>query len=155
MADCTEAIPLCPQDTTPLFIRAIVYIYMGHTENAIADSSIVIQRDPKNADAYLVRATAFSMHPNTFNESIDDYTKMIILDPKNTLGYRLRGAVYQKAGDINEAIYDYSQAIKIDPECEEAYTARSKAYLLIGEKEKSDKDVEMANKLRGRKRGHP
>jgi tetratricopeptide (TPR) repeat protein len=62
------------------------------------------------------------------NLSINDYTKMIAIDPYNYNLYVDRGLLYSINGDFNKAKDDFAKAIQINPSSFEAYNNRGNIY---------------------------
>ena len=65
---------------------------------AIADASKVIRLDPKNAEAFVVRAAAESRAGDS-RRAVDDATEAIRLDPTNIYAYAHRGGAYKDLGE--------------------------------------------------------
>src|SRR5690606_7101097 len=50
-----------------------------------------------------------------YEEAIEDYTKVIQVDPSDARAYHDRGKAKYHIGDYHGAIEDYTKAIEIDP----------------------------------------
>ena len=48
--------------------------------------------------------------------AIEDYDKVIELDPNDAEAYNDRGSSYHRLGQSERAIEDYDEAIKLDPD---------------------------------------
>jgi tetratricopeptide (TPR) repeat protein len=75
------------------------------------------------------------------NGAIKGYDKVIVLDPRNPLGYNDRGNAYfargeldQAIADFDHAIVDYDEAIKLNPKYALAYNNRCWTRVVIGRK---------------------
>ena len=66
-----------------------------------------------------------------FYNSIQDYTKCISLDEKNSEAYYNRGVIYKLSSKYQEAINDFNVAISINPNSIDAFQNRGimKSYL--------------------------
>ena len=60
--------------------------------------------------------------------SIDDYTRMIGIEPNDYSLYILRGMLYDNNGDFDRARQDYTKAIQLNPSSFEAYNNRGNIY---------------------------
>ena len=68
-----------------------------------------------------------------FNESIDEFSEAIRLDPQLALAYYNRGTAYNALGEYERAIEDLEEAISLDPQLEQAYHNRGATYKKLGE----------------------
>jgi len=157
--DYTDAINLDAKDAAAFNNRGLAYAAKGDNDRAIADYDQAIQLDPKSSDAYHNRGDAYSGksdHERAIADyaraglahaaeganyrAIDDYTKVIDLDPKLAMAYRGRGDAYRlnyedddDEGDLDHAISDYTEAITIDPNDAAAFNGRGLAYAAKGD----------------------
>lgn len=79
---------------------------------------------------------------NKDNECLNDYNKIIELDPYDHYTYFERGMWYFDEGDYRQSIVDFSQAIKLnrDDDCSYYYYNRGQAYAETNEKQKAISD---------------
>jgi len=61
-------------------------------------------------------------------KAIDDYTRAIELDPKDTKAYYNRGLAYSNLRQYQKAIDDYTRTIELDPKLAIAYYNRGTVY---------------------------
>ena len=100
-------------------------------DSSIAHFTDAIRLDPKNAELYGSRGTAYGvMGANGL--ALDDLTEAIRLDPKLAKAYRVRAMVYGNMGYNEAAIADFTEAIRLDPKCAPAYAERGTAYAFRG-----------------------
>ncbi|MEI6425351.1 MAG: tetratricopeptide repeat protein, partial [Lentisphaerota bacterium] len=64
----------------------------------------------------------------SFSEAIDDYNKVLEINPDAADAWYGRGLAYFKKNDIKQALSDYNKVIEIRPEFPLAYSARAIAY---------------------------
>lgn len=100
---------------------------------------------------------------NRINEAIQQYEKLIILNPVNKYAYYNLGYIYLVyKNDYNKSIYNFTKSIEIDSSYAEAYYNRGLAYEQLGQVDKAiadyktslryktnfDKAIERLNKLK-------
>jgi len=108
----------------------------GKDAQAILDYSKAIEINPRNAELYLKRGSAYAKQAQRgdyFNKglrdkAISDFSKAIEIEPRNVQVYLKRAALYRNKGQYSMAILDYSKVIEIDPRNAEAYYKRANAY---------------------------
>ena len=71
--------------------------------------------DDSYAGAYYVRGCAFEKLDRT-DESIEDFSKVLEIDPHHINAAYARGACENKRGNFAKAIEDYNMALAIDKE---------------------------------------
>ena len=96
-------------------------------EKAIADCTEAIRLNPKEADAYFTRGSAYEKKGD-YEKAIADYTEAIRLDPKSAVSCVGRAVAYLGKRDWDKAVSDCTEAIRRDPKCDIAYGARGDAY---------------------------
>jgi lipoprotein NlpI len=77
---------------------------------------------------------------NNFSESVEEFTKVIEIDPAFRLAYVSRGAAFMKVRKFEESIADFDQAIELDPDHPKSYHLRGLARLERGDYEGALKD---------------
>jgi tetratricopeptide (TPR) repeat protein/S1-C subfamily serine protease len=84
-------------------------------QKAIEFYTKAIALDARYVDAYVLRGSAYKELKN-YPKAIADYSKVISLDPDNTMGettYFNRGVAYDKLKDYQSASKDFTKAIEI------------------------------------------
>jgi Tfp pilus assembly protein PilF len=114
---------------------------------AIAEFTEAIQRDPNFTNAYYNRGRAYD-EINDFDRAIADYDKTIQLNPKATNAYNNRAWIYayKLKTNFGQAINDANQAINLNPRGT-YFDTRGWAYLGNGDYDKAIADFEMALKF--------
>jgi tetratricopeptide (TPR) repeat protein len=82
-------------------------------DKAVAETTKVIELDPRWARAYQERAWIWFLKGHA-DQAIDDLNKAIELDPGFTLAFLRRADVWSWKGDADRAIADYTRAIETD-----------------------------------------
>jgi tetratricopeptide (TPR) repeat protein len=105
-----------------------------------------IEKNPKNAKAYLERGWSYN-ELQQYDNAIYDLTKAIKLNPKSALAYSRRAWVHDTRGEYQKAVVDASRAIHLNPKSAEAYQARACAYASLGESTKAQEDSAVSDRL--------
>jgi tetratricopeptide (TPR) repeat protein len=79
--------------------------------------------------------------------AVDNFTKVIGLNPKYTVAYYYRGLTYEDIGDDDKATKDYSKAIELYPQYANAYLRRGNIYSVKGNYDEAIKDYSKAIEL--------
>jgi len=149
-----EAADLNPRDPVP-------YLFLGKIQNLeIVQSDGFIERferfaklQPDNAMAnYYCAASLFRRWTNdrdagTLAQMRSLLEKAVRLDPNLSAAYLQLGILDAEQNDFAAAIVHYKEAIQIDPEMEEAHYRLGVAYARTGEKLKSQKELDIHEKL--------
>ena len=108
-------------------------------DRAIADYSDAIKLNPKYANAYVGRGSAWYAKKD-YDRAIADYDDAIRIDPNNGLSYLDRGFVWSAKKDIDRAIADYDEAIRRYPTYAEAFDQRGHAWQTKGDLDRAIAD---------------
>jgi tetratricopeptide (TPR) repeat protein len=103
--------------------KGINSIELGHNQMAVKELSKAIDLNPKEADAYYLRGTAYESIGDV-KRAIRDYTEAIVLNPRHYMAYTERGNAYESLNNYDDAIQDYNTAIEVNMNCESAYFFR-------------------------------
>jgi len=107
----------------------------GDFAPAIASATDVIDRQPSNALAYLLRGTA---HRRTgeYSRAVADCSRAIELDPQLADAYTQRAFAYQQSGkdNVSDLIFaDVNRAITMDPTNALSFLVRGKEQAAAGD----------------------
>lgn len=119
-----------PEDMADLQ-RGIENLQKGLHDQAIADFSKAIGRDPGKAEPYFYRAKAYEKQQK-YDLSVIDYSRAIQLNPQGFSSYASRGYVYEKMRLYDQAVQDFTKAIEIEPKMAPIYVDRGRAYFSKG-----------------------
>jgi tetratricopeptide (TPR) repeat protein len=95
-----------------------------------------VEKTPNRLRPLLSRGVAYS-DLGQWDNAIDDYSKVLDINPKLAEGYNDRGLAYTRLGQWDMAIADFSKVIEIDPKSTFAYTNLGAAFFSLGQWEKS------------------
>jgi len=139
VADFDMASRLDPQDNEPSARKAELLSKAGQTGLALKSLSKSVNVDDTDWHTLASRAQVFEVQKD-YKSAMTDYTRIILLNPKQPGAYFMRGQLSEKLGDLNSAIKDYSQMIKLEPDSDEAYRCRANCYLRLGQYRKAVDD---------------
>ncbi|KAJ3161681.1 cytochrome c oxidase subunit 1 [Geranomyces michiganensis] len=110
--------------------RGLIYWKQGDTENALLD--LIAARDAFPEDSKLGALLGVCLQTlGRLDESIEQFTSAVKLNPIMREALIARGNVYATKGDVTSARKDYLRVLHIDPQCTEALV--NMAYTLQGE----------------------
>ncbi len=120
---------------------------------ALQELTTATKDDPKNAEAYYLRGTAYYGRYETaynandpkadgedFWRALTDFTKAIELNHNYAEAYHYRGLTYHGLGMDMHSIADYTQSITLNPNLEYPYYGRALVYEEEGRKEEAIAD---------------
>lgn len=89
----------------------------------ITAANTMIQQDPTNAQAYLMRASAFMLQKK-YPQSLTDADQAIKLNPKLAQAHLVRATVHHRQQKPEEALQDATRATQADPDFAPAFVMR-------------------------------
>ena len=104
-------IPDLPKRTALAHARVFTREY----DKVIADCGKALELNPKLAEAYNHRASAW-VEKGKYDKALADCNKAISLDPQLAEAYLNRGLQWGHRGDEDKAIADYKHALAITPD---------------------------------------
>ncbi|HOX22983.1 MAG TPA: tetratricopeptide repeat protein, partial [Elusimicrobiales bacterium] len=76
---------------------------------------LMLERGLLPADALSLKGV-LSLRAGEVKDAIDQFSRAILIDPKDCRLYNNRGRAYEQAGDFIRAAQDYSAALSIKPD---------------------------------------
>ena len=125
------------------FDKGVIYFRLEEYQKAIECFDKAIERDPNDADAYILRGLAYH-GLEQYERAIEDYDKAIELDPNDAVPYYIRGNAYYYLKQYERAIEDSDKAIGLDPNDAYAYYIRGVAYANLKQYERAIEDFDKA-----------
>ena len=110
----TKAIELHPDEEVLYYERALTYVELGESEQALADYAAAIEQKPDFAEALNNRA-ALLAELGRYDEAAAGFGKVIEANSQDALAYRNRGLAYHDLQEFELAIADYDRALKLEP----------------------------------------
>jgi tetratricopeptide (TPR) repeat protein len=115
-------------------------------QKIIAETTSTLKSNPKDINAYLMRATAKGQLGDNA-KALADFDQALKLEPKNPQIFVARGQFYLEIKNYQKAIAEANQAIKLDAKSYTAYFLRSEVYRKLGDLNKAEADTRKADEL--------
>lgn len=96
-----------------LYEQANEFFDQGNYQEAIEDLDLILNSQPKNKKALLLRAISYDMLED-YKSAIGDYNKLIALDPKNPIALCYRGKSKYDLKDYSGALVDLNKGLLLD-----------------------------------------
>jgi serine/threonine protein kinase/Tol biopolymer transport system component/tetratricopeptide (TPR) repeat protein len=128
-----QAEALLPETAEAYFLRAMTAVTV---KEQLASLDRALQLDPGHYESRRLRAFTYYAS-RKYDQLRDDALAMVVLRPKDPLGYSLRAVAWRELGRYQEAIADYDSAIALTPkdsnECIELSAQRCEVLLRMGD----------------------
>ncbi|HZT82252.1 MAG TPA: tetratricopeptide repeat protein, partial [Gemmataceae bacterium] len=98
-----------------LIRRAKAALMKGQVDEAAALAARAVEREPKNAGAWLFRGTLNAARRKQ-KEAVADFSKAIQLNPKLAEAYDRRGSEHFKLGQIDKSLADFDRFLELRPD---------------------------------------
>lgn len=157
LKDFDNAIKVNPLDFLYYSERAEVYIKLKELDKAIKDLDKVVELQPEHILGYWARAQYYidfrwnSGSPEydmkMIKKAIEDCSKAILINPKNSDLYITRRGAYEIIGDLKNALIDCNSAIKLSPNNHYYYYRRAHVYTALSQLEMGLQDFDKAIRL--------
>jgi tetratricopeptide (TPR) repeat protein len=141
--DFTQALESNIRPAESLFNRGLAYFWLEDYEAALRDFNEVIREDEHAISAiYFFRGLIYETQGyNTL--ALNDFSRVIKLDPSNAAGYYHRGINYYERlphhrRRLREAKQDFRKVISIDPDFAPAYYYLGQIAVLKGDLERAE-----------------
>jgi|GEM_PF-2208253 len=107
-----RAISLDPLNPRPYYFRGLAYYDDGYFQDAIPEFDEAVTLDGFYYDAYFDRAmTHMAMEDRT--QALEDFTRVIEINPNFRLSYIRRGALYEQDGQLEAATGDFANFVRL------------------------------------------
>jgi len=142
-----QAEALLPETAEAYFLRAMTAVTV---KEQLASLDRALQLDPSHYESRRLRAFTYYASRN-YEKMNYDALGMIILRPRDPLGYSLRAIAWRELGRYQEAIADYDSAIaltaKDSPEYVDLSAQRCEVFLRMGNYQRVIADAQECLKL--------
>ncbi len=114
-------------DALALYRRAAALNASGQTDKALADYNAAIKADPKASLAFLGRGVLLAVRKRSYDRAIEDFDKVLVLEPDNVEALISRGDAFSQLGDSARAMVDLNRAVALAPNNALVLLARGQA----------------------------
>ncbi len=124
--DFREALKIKSTHLKSYEFKGMAEMELGKYADAIETYTRLLQspKGKKNHNAYLQRANAFAKLQN-FQAAVNDYNKLLQLQPGNSTAYLRRGGIYFQLQQYDAALLDINKALEDNPKNAEALLNRA------------------------------
>lgn len=126
--------------------RAKLHLSMNDLDGAGLICEEILNADPLNADAYVVRG-AIQAKRNRHTQALADFDRAIKADPESASAYLSRGMSLLRIGRHDRALDDLDKAISLNPRQSEAYEKRGLVFARQGDFGRAEADFTRAIEL--------
>lgn len=141
-----EIIAKKSQNPNDYFNKGVIKAQANDFKGAILDFNMVIELNPKFAEAYYNRGSAkFRLQDN--KGAIEDFNKAITINPTFAQAYYNRGVVKVQLQDYKGALPDFNKTIELQSDFADAYLNRGLMKIVLGTKESGCIDLNKASAL--------
>ena len=138
--DFSRYIALQPDDFMGYYAKARLYTKVKRPHLAVKTMTAYININPADPKGFFERGYIYRYFGKNLAASIDDFSKVIEISPKESTAYTERGLSYLGINSYERAIGDFTQALSIDPRSAIAYRERGHCYKEMDEYEKAIQD---------------
>jgi tetratricopeptide (TPR) repeat protein len=143
LADYDAALQANPKSAEALQARAKVYLEKNENQKAVDDLIRLLEIDTNNLAVQGAVAETLA-NLEQFDEALKHVDRVITLNPKSPLGYRLRARIRILQDKSKEAGEDLEMALKLDPRDVMSLLMRAQVKTEAEKYEEAKKDVEKA-----------
>jgi tetratricopeptide (TPR) repeat protein len=130
-----------------LYRRAVALDASGQTDKALEDYAAAIKADPKSSLAFLGRGVLLAMRKRAYDRAIEDFDKVLVIEPDNIDALVSRGDAFAQLGDLGRAMADLNRAVALAPDKPTVLVTRGQIESRRGNLAGAARDYEAALKL--------
>ena len=119
------------------------YAIRQEPEKAMAVINMWTELFPQDIEAHEMLATRYQ-YKNKFAESIEEYRKILVLDPDQTKYIRYIGDLHEAMGNYDSSMYYHNQYAKLNPKDYKSYRNLGELYLNMAEFDLAAKNLDKA-----------
>ncbi|HLG30939.1 MAG TPA: tetratricopeptide repeat protein, partial [Candidatus Brocadiales bacterium] len=146
--DLAKPVPSVATDVAQPTQEVISPVEVQTVESSEAGPLQISPEQPQNNDewyaAYHFGMGVFHQKNKEIEKAVEEYNKVIKLDPDNAEVHINFGVIYKEEGDLNKAVEEYKKALAIDPWLDAGYNNLGVVYFLKGNYAESIKHYQKA-----------
>lgn len=120
---------------------ALVQLKLNKADEALAICETALTKVPNSKEVFFARSQVYSQKGD-FQNAINDITKVIVGNEKNSTAYFMRASYYQKLGQWQNAINDFNKCLSIDLKNNSAIIGRANSHEQLANYTAAIKDYE-------------
>ncbi len=128
------------------YIRGAAALFDGKLDKAIAEFEAITKAYPNEKAAYFSLGGIYHTQSVDLPKAIENYRKVIEIDPLDKFSYNQLAYAYQEMGDIDNYIWAIYQYISLAPDEANPYDSRADLYAYSGKVDKAIESYEEALK---------
>ena len=128
------------------YYRGLSYERKREWNNAIADFTAAVHREPESTLALAERGISYA-HKSETDRALRDFDEIIRLKPNDALAYALRADTLQLTKQWDAAVEAATIAIRLEPKLADAHYALGRAYTGKEEQVKAAREFSEADRL--------
>lgn len=133
-----RAVELAPDDPLGYYVRGCIQADQEQVDEAVADFSAAIERDPGFARAYYRRALLYVWPLEAYDEAFADLNQAIVLAPEMSAAYLERGNLnLWHNEDPQAALADFDRVVELEPDSPQGYAQRAVLYEALEDYERA------------------
>ncbi len=141
LRETLDALPANREEPNACNERGVAFARQGRYQQAIAEFSRAIQRNPTFVEAFHNRALVYVAIGN-LGQGVSDLSVVVQIRPQCLDGYNRRGRLHLSMERYDEAVADFEKVIEIDSQRVEAYFLRALACYAQGRYEEAWEDLD-------------
>lgn len=139
--DFARAVELDSENATIRLARAVYLANRKESEDALADVSAVLEKNPQNPNALMIQGKILR-ETGELQASLESFARASKLAPQSPMPYQQRGEVFRILGNADKALQEFNKVLELQPNQMEAQLHRSEIYLRKGQFEQAMEDVD-------------
>jgi tetratricopeptide (TPR) repeat protein len=130
-----------------LYRHAAALAGSGQTDKALEEYSSAIKANPKASLAFLGRGVLLATRKRAYDRAIEDFDKVLVLEPDNVEALISRGDAFSLLGDYARAMVDLNRAVSLAPQSAVPLLSRGQVESRRGNLAAAASDYEAALKI--------
>ena len=122
----------------------------GNTEKALDLYREAVRLDSSTTLDFMERGIVLATHKRAYERAIEDFDKVLVLEPDNVLALIRRGQAFSQLGQTARGLVDLDRAIALSPSSSEAYLYRGLIHIRRDETAAALSDYDAALQRRPR-----
>jgi tetratricopeptide (TPR) repeat protein len=148
LADLDRAAELDPENREALQLRAALLMSQQRFDDAANTLRELLKRDDNDPRVHLALAEVLVNIEGKFDESMQEVTRSIELDPKSAAAYIFRARMNTSQDNLDAALSDLDEALKIDENDIAALLFRAEIYLARDNFKAAREDIDKSLRVR-------